>query len=284
MGLFMNRYKSREQAFIFVFESTFGQNSINEIIEFAQTARDEQISDFARELFEGVIQNQQIIDEHIEKNIKGWKKDRLARTTVSILRIAVYEMLFIENIPVSVSINEAVELAKKYSTQEDASYINGVLGTISKDIENRSKKIIYEDIKNILSDNKLLEILAESTYKPTKNKLLLRAQKYMENENVVAYGAKIDDKFFGVIVINCEDSENITILDIAVSKNSQNKGVGKGLINFVIDKLLPKTITAETDDDAVNFYKKLGFNVDTLPEKVCSIVRYKCILNTSVAK
>ncbi len=131
----MNRYKSREQAFIFVFESAFGQNSINEIIEFARIARGEQISDFALELFQGVIQNQQTIDEHIEKNIEGWKRERLARTTVSILRVAVYEILFIENIPVSVSINEAVELAKKYSTQENAAYINGVLGAISKGIE-----------------------------------------------------------------------------------------------------------------------------------------------------
>ena len=127
----MNRYKSREQAFVFVFESTFGHNTIDEIIEFAQIARDEKISDFAKKTFAGVIENQKIIDEQIEKHIKGWKKDRLARTTISILRIAVYEMLFDENIPVSVSINEAVELAKKYGGDDDYAYINGVLRSIA---------------------------------------------------------------------------------------------------------------------------------------------------------
>lgn len=131
----MSRRKSREQAFIFLFESTFGFQSLNEIIVNAEIVRNEKIDSFTRELFEGVIKNQEILDEHIEKNLKDWSKNRLSKVTLSILRLAIFEMLFIKETPISVSINEAVELAKKYSTKQEASYINGVLGSVSKSIE-----------------------------------------------------------------------------------------------------------------------------------------------------
>lgn len=131
----MSRRKSREQAFIFLFESTFGFQSLNEIIVNAEIVRNEKIDSFTRELFEGVIKNQEILDEYIEKNLKDWSKNRLSKVTLSILRLTIFEMLFVKEIPISVSINEAVELAKKYSTKQEASYINGVLGSVSKSIE-----------------------------------------------------------------------------------------------------------------------------------------------------
>lgn len=131
----MSRRKSREQAFIFLFESTFGFQSLNEIISNAEMVRNEKIDSFTRELFEGVIKNQEILDEYIEKNLKDWSKNRLSKVTLSILRLAIFEMLFVKEVPISVSINEAVELAKKYSTKQEASYINGVLGSVSKSVE-----------------------------------------------------------------------------------------------------------------------------------------------------
>lgn len=131
----MSRRKSREQAFIFLFESTFGFQSLNEIIVNAEIVRNEKIDSFTRELFEGVIKNQEILDEYIEKSLKDWSKNRLSKVTLSILRLAIFEMLFIKETPISVSINEAVEIAKKYSTKQEASYINGVLGSVSKSIE-----------------------------------------------------------------------------------------------------------------------------------------------------
>lgn len=131
----MSRHKLREQAFIFLFESTFGFQSLNEIISNAEMVRNEKIDSFTRELFEGVIKNQEILDEYIEKNLKDWSKNRLSKVTLSILRLAIFEMLFVKEVPISVSINEAVELAKKYSTKQEASYINGVLGSVSKSVE-----------------------------------------------------------------------------------------------------------------------------------------------------
>ena len=130
----MNRRQAREQAFIFVFESEFGNNNAEDIIEMARLYRDEEVDDFARSLLIGVKENEGIIEEYIEKNVTGWKKERLSIVAISILKIAIYEIMYIENIPESVSINEAVELAKKYGEKEEPSYINGVLGSVVRNL------------------------------------------------------------------------------------------------------------------------------------------------------
>lgn len=130
----MNRTQSREQAFIFLFESTFGFNSAEEIIDNANLAREETMNEFSGKLFNGTLENQEKIDSYIEKNIKHWSKERLTRTALSVLRLAIFEMMFLKETPKNVVINEAVEIAKKYSTKEEASYINGVLGAIANNL------------------------------------------------------------------------------------------------------------------------------------------------------
>ncbi|MBQ2672145.1 MAG: transcription antitermination factor NusB [Clostridia bacterium] len=131
----MNRTQSREQAFIFLFESTFGFNTAEEIIDNAKSAREVKISEFSGKLFSGVLENIEKIDFYIEENIKHWSKDRLTRTALSVLRLAIFEMMFLKETPKSVVINEAVEIAKKYSTKEEASYVNGVLGAIANNLD-----------------------------------------------------------------------------------------------------------------------------------------------------
>lgn len=131
----MNRTQSREQAFIFLFESTFGFNTAEEIIDNAKLAREVKISEFSGKLFSGVLENIEKIDFYIEENIKHWSKDRLTRTAISVLRLAIFEMMFLKETPKSVVINEAVEIAKKYSTKEEASYVNGVLGAIANNLD-----------------------------------------------------------------------------------------------------------------------------------------------------
>lgn len=130
----MSRRKSREQAFVFLFESTFGLQSMDEIMTNSEIVREEKVYPFTKELFEGTLDKQNLLDEYIEKNLNGWNKDRLSRTAISILRLAVFEMMFVDDIPLNVSINEAVELAKKYSTKQESAYINGVLASIGKSI------------------------------------------------------------------------------------------------------------------------------------------------------
>ena len=128
----MNRTKSREQAFILLFEYSFELNTPEEIINLAQEVRGEKISNFTRNLFPGTINNLETIDKNIEEYLKNWDKSRLSRVSLAVLRLAVYEILYSQENPVSVCINEAVELTKKYALQDDASYINGVLSSIEK--------------------------------------------------------------------------------------------------------------------------------------------------------
>ena len=75
-----------------------------------------------------IIENLNEIDSYIKDNIEGWELHRLARVDLSTLRIAIYEIMYREDIPIEVSINEAIEIAKKYSTIESSKFINGVLG------------------------------------------------------------------------------------------------------------------------------------------------------------
>lgn len=137
----MNRSESREQAFIFLFESIFDSKSADEILEIAKSVREEKISEFSKKLFKGTLDNIEEIDIYIEKYLRGWTKDRLSKVVLSILRLAVFEICFYKENPVSVCINEAVELSKKYATQEDSAYINGVLGSLNEDIEKNNISI-----------------------------------------------------------------------------------------------------------------------------------------------
>lgn len=129
------RRDERSQAFNFVFERMFRDDTIDDAFEDAENARDIQVSEYTRKVVEGVEEHFDEIDALIEKNLKGWKKNRISKISLTILRIAVFEMLYMKNIPTSVSINEAVELAKNYATAADGSFVNGVLGSIAKSLK-----------------------------------------------------------------------------------------------------------------------------------------------------
>lgn len=90
-------------------------------------------TNYLKESAYGVIDNLDNINELIEKYTQGWTLDRLPKVDLSILRIAFYEILYRDDIPVEVSINEAIEIAKKYSTPDAFKYINGVLGSFVRD-------------------------------------------------------------------------------------------------------------------------------------------------------
>lgn len=129
----MTRHESRELAFILIFEKSFqSEISITELIDSAVELELFPRNDFAEGLAKKVYLKLDEIDAIIEENLVGWSSKRISRTTKAILRLAVCELLYSENMPVGVAINEAVEIAKKYSSAEDASYINGVLGSVAK--------------------------------------------------------------------------------------------------------------------------------------------------------
>lgn len=130
----MTRKQAREEAFILVFEKEFNGNTTDEILETAAEARDLKPDDYVKTVFSGVYDNLEEIDGLISENSVGWSINRISKTALCILRLALFEIKFMEDIPVSVSINEAVELAKKYATKDDASFINGILSTVVKKI------------------------------------------------------------------------------------------------------------------------------------------------------
>ena len=131
----VSRYKMREQAFILCFEMLFSDTDIDELADNAGDARDEFLSDYALECARGVREHCEELDALIGGNLKaGWKISRISKVSLALMRLAVYEMLYRDEVPVSVSINEAVELSKKYTTEEDTSFINGVLGSVAKAI------------------------------------------------------------------------------------------------------------------------------------------------------
>lgn len=131
----ISRYKMREQAFFLCFEMLFSDTDIDELADNAGDARDEFLSDYALDCAKGVFEHREEIDAMISKNLKaGWKISRISKVSLALLRLAVYEMLYRDDVPVSVSINEAVELSKKYTVKDDTSFINGVLGAVAKSL------------------------------------------------------------------------------------------------------------------------------------------------------
>ena len=90
---------------------------------------------FTRELVQGVQDKLQIIDQRLVVYLTGWQVDRLSRVDRQILRLAVYEMLYRQDVPPKVVINEAIELAKHFGRDENGKFVNGVLGRMMKERE-----------------------------------------------------------------------------------------------------------------------------------------------------
>lgn len=129
----MTRSEAREQAFLVLFEKTFSdETTISEIIENAREAELIKINAFADSVLTCVENNAESIDKLIEENSRGWSVKRLPKVSLAVLRLAIGEMLYCDDVPAGVSVNEAVELVKKYGTSDDASFVNGILGTVAK--------------------------------------------------------------------------------------------------------------------------------------------------------
>ena len=133
----MSRKIARDAAMrmLYAYELTgeLNQDMIQETIEPA--ALDAEDMKYLKQVTEGAVEQRASLDTLIEQNAVGCRLSRIGKVDLSILRLAIYEMLCREDVPESVAINEAVELAKKYSEPKSKQFINGILGSIS-----RSKK------------------------------------------------------------------------------------------------------------------------------------------------
>jgi len=138
----LTRRLAREIIFKMLFAFESGKNTPQEALIIAyEKPIEEKDREYILKVCEGVIENLETIDRIIEKYTIDWKLERLLLTDKTLLRLAIYEMLFCEDIPESVSINEAVELAKIYGDMKSPKFINGVLGAIARDLDNIKKSL-----------------------------------------------------------------------------------------------------------------------------------------------
>lgn len=128
----MTRKESREQAFMLLFEYSFCEDSAEELFATAQEAGVDISDEYCTSVVSKAIENVEVVDNLISKYAKGWSKARISKVALAALRLAITEIEFFDDIPNSVSINECVEIIKKYATDQDASFANGILGSITR--------------------------------------------------------------------------------------------------------------------------------------------------------
>ena len=128
----MNRSEMREQAFVLIYESEFFKDKPLDELEEIYSENIAPLSAYGKELFNGTVSLKNDIDAKIEPLLKGWKINRISKVNLSILRLAFFELDNMNDVPENVVINEAVELAKKYSGKEDSAFVNGILGSYSR--------------------------------------------------------------------------------------------------------------------------------------------------------
>ena len=134
----MKRQKSREKAMELLFSMELSKNSYEETVENFIEDYEMDLNtidlDYIKNVVKVVTDNLETIDEKIIKSLVNWKLDRVSKVNLTVLRLAVGEMMFIEDVPGSVAINEAVELTKKYSDEKSCSFVNGVLDKVLKSL------------------------------------------------------------------------------------------------------------------------------------------------------
>jgi N utilization substance protein B len=129
----MKRHTAREKALQALFQVDVGgidpQEALRNVVE------GEEIDPFLRQLVVGVVDNQAEIDQILRNNLEKWTLERVANVDRSILRMATYEMKYVDDVPVKVSMDEAIELAKKFGDEKSSRFINGVLSKVKDMLE-----------------------------------------------------------------------------------------------------------------------------------------------------
>ena len=135
----MKRQRSREIVMELLFGMELSKNSYEETIENFLEDYEMDLTtidlDYIKETLKVVSENLEKIDGIITESLVNWKLDRISKVNLTILRLAVGEMLYVEDVPEKVAINEAIELTKKYSEEKSVSFVNGVLDKAFKSIK-----------------------------------------------------------------------------------------------------------------------------------------------------
>lgn len=131
------RSEARDAAFTQVFQMKLHEDDMDIIMEELLKARPECETNlgYIRQIIDGVREHEAEAEELIAKHLKsGWTISRISKASLSILKMAIFEMKYVDDVPEKVAINEAVELAKRYGDDGDARFVNGLLASIYKEI------------------------------------------------------------------------------------------------------------------------------------------------------
>lgn len=132
----MTRKEAREAVFQLLFETEFrGEEDPCQILALSEESREIAMNAYVREVYFGVLEHREEIDEMIVRHSNGWKPARISPVSRSAIRLCIYEMLYREDIPSAVSLNEAIELVKKYDDEKMRAFVNGLLNGAKNEIE-----------------------------------------------------------------------------------------------------------------------------------------------------
>ena len=138
-----SRRAARELALRALFQADLAAISADETValSLSQARYTPQTLSFAEQLTRGALQHQSSLDRVIERYARGWTLERMATVDRNVLRLAAFELLLLPTTPPSVVVDEAVELAKKYSTQESGRFVNGILGNLIRNLEQERSEL-----------------------------------------------------------------------------------------------------------------------------------------------
>ena len=135
----INRREARKAVFELLFETEFKQNEAREeIYALSVENREVENSPYIHSTYFGVCERLEELDELINRHANGWKTSRISKVSRSILRLATYEMLYCEDIPLNVSINEGIELCKEFDEEKAKAFVNGVLNGVKEEIKGKT--------------------------------------------------------------------------------------------------------------------------------------------------
>ena len=159
-----SRRKARECALQMLFAADVAETPSDEVVrsywsELGESDLDETAREFSTRLTSGTLANLELLDERIRSRAEHWRISRMAVVDRNILRLAVYEFLY-EPTPRTVAINEALEIARRFSTYEATQFINGILDAIKRDLDEQQPQ------KNVQVDAEDLEAQEKSTDEP----------------------------------------------------------------------------------------------------------------------
>lgn len=138
------------------------------------------------------------------------------------------------------------------------------------------------DIRNQFLSKEVYEIYAPCMYQPTWEKFCKKTEKLLQNNQISLLGAVENSAVVGIIVLETQENDNTEIVGIAVDPAHRQRGIGRDMVLFALESPGVQQLYAETDDDAVTFYRRCGFSVEAYVEQYPDgeVTRYQCVLTS----